>query len=140
MAEQKKTYRVLIGKPGLDGHDRGAKFIARALRDAGFEVVYTGIRRTPDEIAAAAVQEDVSAVGLSLLSGAHMSLFPAVVLALRNAGAGDIPVLGGGIIPDEDFASLKDAGIASVFTPGTPVAEIIAAFRSACEAQELKRS
>ena len=109
MSVQKK-YRVLIGKPGLDGHDRGAKFIARALRDAGFEVVYTGIRRTPEEIAAAAVQEDVSAVGLSSLSGAHLSLFPAVVEALEKAGAGDIPVIGGGVIPDEDIKVLKDAG------------------------------
>ncbi|MBA4371256.1 MAG: methylmalonyl-CoA mutase [Thermodesulfovibrio sp.] len=140
MAEQKKTHRVLIGKPGLDGHDRGAKFIARALRDAGFEVVYTGIRRTPDEIAAAAVQEDVSAVGLSLLSGAHLSLFPAVVRALKSAGAGDIPVLGGGIIPDEDIVLLKEAGINAVFTPGTPVAQIIAAFRTACETQEARRN
>ena len=139
MPEQKKTHRVLIGKPGLDGHDRGAKFIARALRDAGFEVVYTGIRRTPEEIAAAAVQEDVSAVGLSLLSGAHLSLFPAVVQALKNAGAGDIPVLGGGIIPDEDIVLLKDAGVIEVYTPGTPVTQIIAAFRRACEAQEARR-
>jgi methylmalonyl-CoA mutase C-terminal domain/subunit len=139
MAEQKRIHRVLIGKPGLDGHDRGAKFIARALRDAGFEVVYTGIRRTPEEIAAAAVQEDVSAVGLSLLSGAHLSLFPAVVQALKNAGAGDIPVLGGGIIPDEDIGPLKDAGINAVFTPGTPVTQIIAAFRAACETQEAQR-
>lgn len=130
----------MIGKPGLDGHDRGAKFLARALRDAGFEVVYTGIRRTPEEIAAAAVQEDVSAVGLSLLSGAHLSLFPAVVQALKNAGAGDIPVLGGGIIPDEDISVLKDAGINAVFTPGTPVTQIIAAFRTACETQEARRS
>lgn len=140
MPEQKKIHRVLIGKPGLDGHDRGAKFIARALRDAGFEVVYTGIRRTPEEIAAAAVQEDVSAVGLSLLSGAHMSLFPAVIQALKNAGAGDIPVLGGGIIPDEDIVSLKDAGITEVFTPGTPVDKIIAAFRISCEKQESGRA
>lgn len=140
MSEQKKTHRVLIGKPGLDGHDRGAKFLARALRDAGFEVVYTGIRRTPEEIAAAAVQEDVSAVGLSLLSGAHLSLFPAVVQALKNAGAGDIPVLGGGIIPDEDIVLLKNAGIIEVYTPGTPVEKIIAAFRSACEAHEARRT
>lgn len=140
MTEQKRTYRVLVGKPGLDGHDRGAKFIARALRDAGFEVVYTGIRRTPEEIAAAAVQEDVSAVGLSLLSGAHMSLFPAVVRALRSAGAGDIPVLGGGIIPDEDIPLLKDAGVSEVYTPGTPVEKIIAAFRAACEAHAARRA
>ena len=139
MPEQ-KTYRVLIGKPGLDGHDRGVKFLARALRDAGFEVVYTGIRRTPEEIAAAAVQEDVSAVGLSSLSGAHLRLFPAVVEALKNTGAGDIPVLGGGVIPDEDIGLLKDAGINEVFTPGTPVEKIISAFRSACEAQESGRT
>jgi methylmalonyl-CoA mutase C-terminal domain/subunit len=139
MPEQ-KTHRVLIGKPGLDGHDRGAKFLARALRDAGFEVVYTGIRRTPEEIAAAAVQEDVSAVGLSSLSGAHLRLFPAVVKALENAGAGDIPVLGGGVIPDEDIGPLKDAGINEVFTPGTPVVEIISAFRSACETHDARRT
>ncbi len=139
MPEQ-KTHRVLIGKPGLDGHDRGAKFIARALRDAGFEVVYTGIRRTAEEIAAAAVQEDVSAVGLSSLSGAHLSLFPAVVEALKNSGAGDIPVIGGGVIPDEDIGPLKDAGINDVFTPGTPVEQIIAVFRTACEAHEEGRS
>ncbi|UCD34962.1 MAG: cobalamin B12-binding domain-containing protein [Nitrospiraceae bacterium] len=135
-----KRHRVLIGKPGLDGHDRGAKFIARALRDAGFEVVYTGIRRTPEEIAAAAVQEDVSAVGLSSLSGAHLRLFPAVVEALGKSGAGDVPVLGGGIIPDEDIGPLKDAGISEVFTPGTPVEQIISAFRRACEAQEARRT
>jgi methylmalonyl-CoA mutase C-terminal domain/subunit len=129
MAQQ---YRVLIGKPGLDGHDRGAKFIARALRDAGFEVVYTGIRRTAEEIAAAAIQEDVGAVGLSSMSGAHLRLFPAVIEALRLAGAGDIPVLGGGIIPDEDIEPLHQAGIEAIFTPGTPVDTIIEAFRSAC--------
>jgi methylmalonyl-CoA mutase C-terminal domain/subunit len=128
----KQKYRVLIAKPGLDGHDRGAKFIARALRDAGFEVVYTGIRRTPAEVAAAAVQEDVAAVGLSSLSGAHLRLFPAVVKALEEAGGGDIPVLGGGVIPDEDVAALKEQGIIEIFTPGTPVAEIIHAFQTAC--------
>ncbi|UCG78154.1 MAG: cobalamin B12-binding domain-containing protein [Nitrospirota bacterium] len=129
----RKKHRVLIGKPGLDGHDRGAKFIARALRDAGFEVVYTGIRRTPEEIAAAAVQEDVSVVGLSSLSGAHLRLFPEVVKALAAAGAGDIPVLGGGVIPDEDIEQLRKEGIREVFTPGTPLERIIAAFRNACE-------
>ncbi|WP_446009234.1 cobalamin B12-binding domain-containing protein [Candidatus Electrothrix sp.] len=127
-----ELYRILIGKPGLDGHDRGAKFIARALRDAGFEVIYTGIRRTPDEIAASAVQEDVAAVGLSSMSGAHARLFPAVLEALDKAGAKDIPVLGGGIIPAEDIPRLKKAGISSVFTPGTPVDTIINAFREAC--------
>ena len=136
MVETTHRYRVLIGKPGLDGHDRGAKFLARALRDAGFEVVYTGIRRTPEEIAAAAVQEDVSAVGLSSLSGAHLRLFPAVVEALGKVGAGDISVLGGGVIPDEDISLLKQAGIVEVFTPGTPVDQIIQAFRDACEAHQ----
>ncbi len=125
-------YRVLIGKPGLDGHDRGAKFIARALRDAGFEVIYTGIRRTPDEIAAAAVQEDVAAVGLSSMSGGHLRLFPAVVEALARAGGADIPVLGGGIIPDEDIRVMEEAGIRKIFTPGTPVERIIGAFEDAC--------
>jgi methylmalonyl-CoA mutase C-terminal domain/subunit len=137
---EKRTFRVLIGKPGLDGHDRGAKFIARALRDAGFEVVYTGIRRTPEEIASAAVQEDVSAVGLSSLSGAHRSLFPAVVVALDKLGAGDICVLAGGVIPEEDSAFLKEAGIADVFTPGTPVEVIIKAFRNACETHQDRRT
>lgn len=127
-----KQYRVLIGKPGLDGHDRGAKFIARALRDAGFEVIYTGIRRTPDEIAMAAVQEDVAAVGLSSMSGGHMRLFPAVAQALAKAGAADIPVLGGGIIPAEDIPTMKEAGIHDIFGPGTKVEQIISAFTKAC--------
>ena len=132
MGEPDTTYRVLIGKPGLDGHDRGAKVIARALRDAGFEVIYTGIRRTPDEIAAAAVQEDVAAIGLSSMSGGHLRLFPAVVEALEKVGAGDIPVLGGGIIPAEDITAMQEAGIAAIFTPGTSVQTIIDAFRQAC--------
>lgn len=135
-----KSYRVLIAKPGLDGHDRGAKVIARALRDAGFEVIYTGIRRTPEEIAAAAVQEDVAAVGLSSMSGAHVRLFPAVLEALRKAGAEDIPVLGGGIIPEEDISLLHENGIASVFTPGTPIAAIIKAFTDACQKQHQTRN
>ena len=135
-----ERYRVLIGKPGLDGHDRGAKFIARALRDAGFEVVYTGIRRTAEEIAAAAIQEDVAAVGLSSMSGAHLRLFPAVIEALRQAGAGDIPVLGGGIIPEEDVEALRQAGIQAIFTPGTSAETIIAAFTKACaEHHRLRR-
>ena len=129
----KQIYRVLVGKPGLDGHDRGAKYIARALRDEGFEVIYTGIRRTPAEIAAAAVQEDVAAIGLSSLSGAHMNLFPAVIEELQKLGAEDIPVLGGGVIPEEDIAELENKGVSSIFTPGTPVDEIISAFRKACE-------
>lgn len=133
MMKTSKQYRVLIAKPGLDGHDRGAKFIARALRDDGFEVVYTGIRRTPEEIAAAAVQEDVAAIGLSSLSGGHVRLFPAVVEALARLQAGDIPVLGGGVIPDEDIVALKKAGICEILTPGTPVDRILQAFRQACE-------
>jgi methylmalonyl-CoA mutase C-terminal domain/subunit len=138
--EMAEKYRVLVGKPGLDGHDRGAKFIARALRDAGFEVVYTGIRRTAEEIAAASIQEDVAAVGLSSLSGGHMRLFPAVIEALKQAGGGDIPVLGGGIIPDEDIEPLKQAGIEAIFTPGTPVEKIIDAFRTACSRHHNRRN
>lgn len=120
-----KPIRVLIAKPGLDGHDRGAKVIVRALRDAGFEVIYTGIRQTPEMIAAAALQEDVDAVGLSLLSGAHLTLFPEVVKRLRKAGLKDVLVFGGGIIPDEDAAVLKKAGISAVFGPGTPLQTIV---------------
>jgi len=131
--------RVLIAKPGLDGHDRGAKFIARALRDSGFEVVYTGIRRTPEEIAAAAVQEDVAAIGLSSLSGAHGRLFPAVINSLKEINAADIPVLGGGVIPDDDIRDLKEAGIREVFTPGTPISEIIQAFTDACNFHHQQR-
>jgi methylmalonyl-CoA mutase C-terminal domain/subunit len=121
--------RILVAKPGLDGHDRGAKVVARALRDAGFEVIYTGLRQTPEQIALAAVQEDVDAVGLSSLSGAHRELFPAVVRALRAAGAGDILVFGGGVIPAEDVAALASAGIARVFPPGTNTGDIVAFLR-----------
>ena len=113
--------RILIAKPGLDGHDRGAKVVARALRDAGCEVIYTGLHQTPAQIAQAAVDEDVDGVGLSTLSGAHLTLFPRVVEALRERDADDIVVFGGGIIPDEDLPALRDAGIAAVFTPGTPL-------------------
>ncbi len=133
MDKNTPIYRVLIAKPGLDGHDRGAKFIARALRDDGFEVIYTGIRRTPEEIAAAAIQEDVAAIGLSSLSGAHLRLFPAVLDSLKKVNAADIAVLGGGVIPEEDITSLKEAGISQVFTPGTPLADILEAFRAACK-------
>jgi methylmalonyl-CoA mutase C-terminal domain/subunit len=133
MSETQGKFRVLVGKPGLDGHDRGAKFISRALRDAGFEVIYTGIRRTPAEIAAASVQEDVHAVGLSSLSGAHLNLFPAVIEELKKLGAGDIPVLGGGVIPDEDIPVLKEKGIVEVFTPGTPLENILTKYREVCE-------
>jgi methylmalonyl-CoA mutase C-terminal domain/subunit len=137
---QQPLGRVLIGKPGLDGHDRGAKFVSRALRDAGFEVIYTGIRRTAEEIASAAVQEDVDAIGLSLLSGAHNEIFPAVLDALKKAGASDIPVIGGGVIPDEDIAGLKERGIRAVFTSGTPVADILGAFRQIVEEHRRARA
>lgn len=123
--------RVLIAKPGLDGHDRGAKVIARALRDAGFEVIYTGIRQTPQMIAEAALQEDVDVVGLSILSGAHMTLCPKVVELLHTQGQEDVLVLLGGIIPDDDAAELKAAGVHAVFGPGTSSAEIIAFIQTA---------
>src|ERR1700690_2940697 len=110
-----RTLRILVAKPGLDGHDRGAKVVARALRDAGFEVVYTGLHQTPEMIASAAVQEDVDAVGLSIMSGAHNTLFPAVIDALRARGAGDVAVFGGGIVPDEDLPRLEAAGVRKVF-------------------------
>ena len=134
-----RKIRVLVAKPGLDGHDRGAKVVARALRDAGMEVIYTGIRRTPEEIAAAAVQEDVDVVGLSLLSGAHNELFAAVVEALAKAQGGDIPVIGGGVIPQEDIPCLEGLGIRAVYTPGTPVGEILQAFRAAAEEHRARR-
>ena len=124
MAER-HPLRVLIAKPGLDGHDRGAKIIARALRDAGFEVIYTGLHQTPEMIAEAAIQEDVDAVGLSILSGAHMTLFPAVLDELRRRGGGDKVVFGGGIIPDEDMPALRQQGVARVFTPGASTQEIV---------------
>jgi methylmalonyl-CoA mutase C-terminal domain/subunit len=117
--------RVVLAKPGLDGHDRGVKIVARALRDAGFEVIYTGLHQTPEQIAEAAIQEDADAVGLSCLSGAHMVLFPRVVELLRAQGAGDIKVFGGGIIPAADIPLLKKAGVAEIFTPGTPTQAII---------------
>jgi methylmalonyl-CoA mutase, C-terminal domain len=120
-----RTLRVLIAKPGLDGHDRGAKVVARALRDAGFEVVYTGLHQTPEMIAIAAVQEDVDAVGLSIMSGAHNTLFPAVIDELRLHGAGDVVVFGGGIIPEADIERLKAAGVSGVFTPGATLQTII---------------
>ncbi|MGB9627482.1 MAG: cobalamin B12-binding domain-containing protein [Thermodesulfobacteriota bacterium] len=120
-----RKIRVLIAKPGLDGHDRGAKVIARALRDAGMEVIYTGIRQTPEQIANAAIQEGVDIVGLSCLSGAHNSLFPKVVQILKEKGADDIIVFGGGIIPVDDIPGLKKAGIREIFQPGTSTEEII---------------
>jgi len=117
--------RILVAKPGLDGHDRGAKIIARALRDAGFEVIYTGLHQTPEMIAEAAVQEDVDAVGLSILSGAHLTLFPAVIEELRRRGGADIVVFGGGIVPDEDRPALRQAGVAEIFTPGASMQVIV---------------
>ncbi len=117
--------RVLVSKPGLDGHDRGAKVVARGLRDAGMEVIYTGIHQTPEDIVEAAVQEDVDVVGLSILSGAHMTLFPRVAELLRAKGLEDVLVIGGGIIPPEDVPKLKEAGVAEVFGPGTPLKTIV---------------
>ncbi|MBL8608905.1 MAG: cobalamin B12-binding domain-containing protein [Myxococcales bacterium] len=125
-ASTEPKVRILVAKPGLDGHDRGAKVVARALRDAGFEVVYTGLHQTPEMIANAAVQEDVDGVGLSIMSGAHNTLFPAVMGALKDKGATDVVVFGGGIIPDDDLAKLKEAGVKGIFTPGTRLEEIIA--------------
>lgn len=120
-----KPIRVLVAKPGLDGHDRGAKLIARALRDAGMEVIYTGLRQTPEQIVAAAVQEDVDVVGLSILSGAHNHLFPRVVELLKEQGVDDVLMVGGGVIPDDDIPALKEAGYAAIFTPGTTTKELI---------------
>jgi methylmalonyl-CoA mutase C-terminal domain/subunit len=119
-----RSYRVLVAKPGLDGHDRGAKVVARALRDAGFEVIYTGLHRSPQQIAVAAVDEDADAVGLSSLSGAHMTLFPRVVEELAARGAGDVLVFGGGVIPEADAAALAHAGVRRIFTPGAGLEEI----------------
>ena len=123
MAE--KRIRVIVAKPGLDGHDRGAKVVARALRDAGFEVIYTGLRQTPEQIVEAALSEDVNVVALSLLSGAHNTLFPKIVEMLKEKGMGDVLVVGGGVIPDADIPGLKEAGVSAVFTPGTPTADVI---------------
>jgi len=120
-----RKLRVLIAKPGLDGHDRGARIIARGYRDAGFEVVYTGLHQTPEQIVNAAIQEGVDLVGLSCLSGAHMHLFSEIVKQLREKGAGDVTVIGGGIIPKEDIPKLKEAGIKQIFLPGTPLEEIV---------------
>lgn len=138
-----RKIRVLIGKPGLDGHDRGAKVIARALRDAGMEVVYTGLHQTPEEIVATAIQEDVDVIGLSLLSGAHMTLVPAVIERLKAEGATDVAVLVGGIIPQSDVEALLAAGARGVYGPGTPTAEVVkavqAAARDAAVADQARR-
>jgi methylmalonyl-CoA mutase C-terminal domain/subunit len=127
---------VVVAKPGLDGHDRGAKVIARALRDAGFEVIYTGLHQTPEQVAETVVQEDADAVGLSLLSGAHMTLFPRVLDLLREKGAGDVLVFGGGIIPDADIPKLKELGVAELFTPGTTMASITEWLAGALQGRE----
>ncbi|MCB0271865.1 MAG: cobalamin B12-binding domain-containing protein [Bdellovibrionales bacterium] len=119
-----KKLRILVAKPGLDGHDRGAKVVARALRDAGFEVIYTGLHQTPEMIVSAAIDEDVDAVSMSVLSGAHMFLFPEVIRLLKEKGAPEISVFGGGIIPDEDIPKLEDAGVAKIFTPGASLKDI----------------
>ncbi len=120
-----RPIRVLVAKPGLDGHDRGAKVVARALRDAGMEVIYTGLRQTPEQIVAAAIQEDVDVVAMSILSGAHNHLFPKVVKLLIEEGAEDILVIGGGVIPDDDIPGLKEQGIEAIFTPGTVTSDIV---------------
>jgi methylmalonyl-CoA mutase C-terminal domain/subunit len=122
---EQRRIRILVAKPGLDGHDRGAKIIARALRDAGCEVIYTGLHQTPEMIAEAALQEDVDAVGLSVLSGAHMTLFPEVLRLLRQRGAGDVIVFGGGIVPVDDAARLREMGVREIFTPGATTEDII---------------
>lgn len=120
-----RTLRIMVAKPGLDGHDRGARVLARCFRDAGYEVIYTGCHQTPEQIASAAIQEDVDVVGLSCLSGAHRYLYPAVAKLLKEKGAGDITVIGGGIIPDQDFQFLYDAGIKAIWTPGATLESII---------------
>ena len=120
-----KPIRVLVAKPGLDGHDRGAKVIARALRDAGMEVIYTGLRQTPEQIVAAAIQEDVDAIGMSILSGAHNHLFPKVVNLLKEQGVDDVLIVGGGVIPEDDIPFLMESGIEAVFTPGTPTKDVV---------------
>lgn len=126
------TYRILIGKPGLDGHDRGAKVIARALRDAGFEVIYSGLHQTPEALVRTALQEDVDGIGLSILSGAHNTLMPEVVRLLKEEGADDIFVFGGGIIPAGDIPALKEAGVRAIFTPGASTSEVIEFVQQAC--------
>ena len=132
-----RPLRILVAKPGLDGHDRGAKIIARALRDAGFEVIYTGLHQTPEMIAEAAAQEDVDAVGLSILSGAHMTLFPAIIDLLKQNGIEDITVFGGGIVPAEDIQELKKRGVREIFTPGASTEEIVKWVRANVRRREL---
>ncbi len=133
-----QRHRVVIAKPGLDGHDRGAKVIARALRDGGFEVIYTGLHQTPEQVAETVIQEDADAVGLSLLSGAHMTLFPRIIELLKEKGAGDVIVFGGGIIPDADIPKLKEMGVEGVFTPGTPMQTIVEWLTEALSAKKVR--
>jgi methylmalonyl-CoA mutase C-terminal domain/subunit len=135
-----KTYRILIAKPGLDGHDRGAKVIARALRDAGMEVIYLGLRQTPEMIAEAALQEDADAIGLSILSGAHMTLLPRVVELLQQNGLDDVMVFAGGIIPDEDVPALKEIGVRGIFGPGTRTDDVIAFVRAQLSGETQRQS
>ena len=125
MADEVKSKRVLLAKPGLDGHDRGVKVVARGLRDAGMEVIYLGLHQTPEQIVQAAIEEDVEVVGLSSLAGAHMTIIPKVIELLRERGAADIKVIGGGIIPEKDIAGLEQLGVTKLFTPGTPTSEIV---------------
>ena len=131
-----RPYRVVVAKPGLDGHDRGARIIARALREAGFEVIYTGLHQTPEQIAETVIQEDADAVGLSILSGAHMTLFPRIISELSDRGAGDVLVFAGGIIPDSDIPQLAEAGVARIFTPGAPLGEITGWLEQALDERE----
>ena len=131
-----RPYRVIVAKPGLDGHDRGAKVIARALRDAGFEVIYTGLHQTPEQIVQAVVQEDADALGLSLLSGAHMTLVPRIVDSLRDNDLGDVVVMVGGIIPEDDVPKLAEVGVARVLTPGTPLLEVSSWLEEALDERE----
>jgi methylmalonyl-CoA mutase C-terminal domain/subunit len=135
--EAQRRLRLLVGKVGLDGHDRGAKIIARALRDAGFEVIYTGLHQTPEMVVSTAIQEDVDGVALSILSGAHNYLFPRVLELLRQQGAGDIVVFGGGIIPDEDIAPLQEAGVKGIFTPGTSTESVVTWVRNNVQPRRL---
>jgi methylmalonyl-CoA mutase C-terminal domain/subunit len=132
----KRPYRVVVAKPGLDGHDRGAKTITRALRDHGFEVIYTGLHQTPEQIAEAVLQEDADAVGLSMLSGAHMTLFPRVLDELRTRGLDDVLVFGGGVIPDADARALRDMGVTEIFGPGSSLKSISAWLESALDSKE----
>ncbi|MFM7251537.1 MAG: cobalamin B12-binding domain-containing protein [Ilumatobacteraceae bacterium] len=132
----KRPFRVVVAKPGLDGHDRGAKTITRALRDHGFEVIYTGLHQTPEQIAETAMQEDVDAVGLSLLSGAHLTLFPRVMAELRSRGLGDLLVFGGGVIPDADARALREQGVAEIFGPGSSLRAISQWLEAALDARE----